>query len=164
MPLQTGGTYSLLIKNSSNTTLVGPIDVDWQGSKINTLAEFRNEVNNGLNNPYYPYIKASILTGIFRIEIDYKYFLDNSLGDPNTFLFQITDGLTYFDLPFENGVYGYDPSSYPPGEVPCFTLGTQVPQPELIEPIYIYYDSENETPPYIYYTDEEEENVYIEGA
>lgn len=162
--LQPNQIYSLLIKDASNNTLVGPINVVWQGSKNNTLAEFRNEINTGINNPYYPYIKASILTGIFRIEIDYKFFIDNSLGDPNTFVFQATDGLTYFELQFANGEYGYDPSSYPPGEVPCFTIGTQIPQPELIDPVYIYYESENQEAPYIYYTVEEQDNTYIEQA
>jgi len=162
MSLKQGVSYTLLIRNGSNQTIVGPVTVDWQGTKNNTLAEFRNKLSVLENNQYYPKIKPSIFTGIFRIEIDYKYFIDNSLGDPNTFKFLVTDNETYVELPFEHGEYGYDQNNYPEGEVPCFTTGVQIPQPGIIDPVYIYYAEEETQEVYIYYDSENKENTYIE--
>lgn len=157
-----GVTYILIIKKSNGDTLVGPISVGWQGNKVNTIAEFRNALSKYENNPYFPKIKASILTGIFRIEIDYKYFIDNNLGDPNTFSFLVTDGEEYLELPFEHGEYGYDPSTYPEGTAPCFTIGVQIPQPGIIPPVYIYYAEEETQEIYTYYDSENKPNTYIE--
>jgi len=162
MALKQGVSYTMLIRKANGDTLVGPITVDWKGSKINTLAEFRNALSNYSNNIYFPKIKPSILTGIFRVEIDYKYFIDNNLGDPNTFKFLVTDGEEYIELPFEHGEYGYDPSTYPPGQVPCFTIGVQVPQPGIIPPVYIYYAEEETQEVYTYYDSENNTKTYIE--
>lgn len=160
--LKQGVDYILIIKDASNNSIVGPVTVAWQGSKINTLAEFRNALSVLGNNQYYPKIKASILTGIFRIEIDYKYFIDNSLGDPNTFKFLATDGISYVELPFEHGEYGYDQTIYPPDEIPCYTIGVSIPEPAIIEPIYSYYAVEDKQEIYAYYDSENQPPVYTE--
>lgn len=154
--------YTLIIRTSDGQTLAGPITVDWAGSRVNTIAAFRDALSIYSNNIYFPKIKPSILTGIFRIEIDYKFFIDNGIGDPNTFDFFVTDGEEYISIPFEHGEYGYDTNSYPEGQVPCFTIGVQIPQPSIIEPVYTFYGSEETQNIYIYYDSENAERTYIE--
>jgi len=160
MTIRTGVPIEVSIKKPNNTYLVTPSIVQWQGTKSATLYAMKDALNNFSHNPFYPKVKASVLTGILRVEVDYEWYYNQGYGDANDLVLQYSDGITLVKDKFSEGNLG---TEHPNNTEPCFTITTQLPGSTLIPQVYTYFDSENKPPVYIYYDAEgQKQEVYTD--
>lgn len=138
-------TLTFSVKHSNNTNLINPFTVPFDESIQNTLTDIQNAFQNTTNNSYYPNIKPSVLGNVFRLEINYNWYLSNfAAEDANTLTFIVTDGTNTKNILFSNGTLGTIGSSNS-----CFYLLRQLPVQALLPPLYIYFASEKQNNPYI---------------
>lgn len=119
-----------------------------------TIVRLADNFNDSVNNPYFPYVIASVLGNVFRIEVDYDWFTTNFGNDANDLIVVLQDesGNT-LSIPFSNGRTEIDSD--------CFKIIYMQPSPGVIKPVYIWYNSEGQPPIYLTYDGEGEAPVFI---
>ena len=144
--------YISIIK-PDNSYLLGPITVTWDFDIVTMLHDMATAVNNIAINSYYPYIKASVLCNIFRIEIDYDYMVNIVGIDPNTLRWRATDGTIIRTVNFTGGKTAYNTS--------VGTINYMVPPAFRAPQAITYFASENKTINPLYFAAELKPPIYI---
>jgi hypothetical protein len=147
------GDYTIEIIKPDTTSLFGVIHVAGQIYIPNTLNEMVTQFNDSINNPYYPYVKASVISNIFRVEIDYDWFTTTFGADANLCEIEIQDGDGVLNRQFSSGQSEIQSE--------CSSICYALPKSDKIEQVYIFYNSEIEDNPYLYYDIEDEINPII---
>ena len=133
--------------------MIGPITINWDFDVSTMLQDMAAAINNVAINSYYPYVKASVLCNIFRIEIDYDYFVNTVGVNPNTLRWQATDGTIIRTSTFTGGKTLYNAS--------CGTINVQVPALNKAPQAYTYFVSEVKKDKFLYYASESKPPIYI---
>jgi len=150
-PMVEGRNLNFTIFDSTMMTVLS-INVSWSNDKITTLLNAVNNFNNINLNQYYPYIKASVVLDIIRIDLDYAWISNNLLEDANQFELIVNDGVNFKVLDFYNGIFA-NPST-------CAIIDKVDAIPITPIQIYTYYESEQANNPVIYFNSEDQTPIY----